>query len=105
MVLVTEETAESVRRGGYRCKAGGSGRLQSWQRRETRRGRYIAWMGVRAAQSQRARLNQAPRCLGLMFFLGLSKAAVFCLPDAFEEKVLPFHKGRGQRDCWVFLTI
>lgn len=40
-----------------------------------------------------------------MFFLGLSKAAVFCLPDAFEEKVLPFHKGRGQRDCWVFPTI
>lgn len=31
-------------------------------------GRYIAWAGVRAAQRQIARLNQAPRCLGLMLF-------------------------------------
>jgi len=31
-------------------------------------GRYIAWTEVRAVQSWRARLNQAPRCLGLMLF-------------------------------------
>ena len=58
--------------------------------------RYIARVMVRAAQSQRECLKQAPGVFDCWCCsLGRSKAAVLDLPDAFDEKVLPSDKGRG----------